>query len=122
MKKTVVLLVLLMLILVFTACESDNPNNTSDATTAAAEPLTTDQMQYDPMSFTGQISVIGTVGDYGRFNLSLSGDDNFELPIDYRGNQALPQMGSIIIATGQMNYRACCGPHLISTHFEVVNP
>jgi hypothetical protein len=75
------------------------------------------------MAFSGQISVIGIVGERGtnRVDFSLSGDGgDFVLNIDYRGSQALPQIGIKIIATGEMNYRSCCGPHLIAIVFEEV--
>ena len=83
--------------------------------------LTIAEIQHDPMSFTGQITIRGTVENHYRFDFSLSEyDTDFELAIDYRGNQALPEIGSVIRITGQMNYRGCCGVHFISTRFEVV--
>ena len=120
MKKFLVLLIVFMSALVIVACENTAVQDDDD-TREVISPLTVDQMQHDPMSFEGQISVAGIVGDYGRFNFSLSGDGgDFELAVDYRGNQALPAIGTAVIATGRMNYRSCCGPHLISTRFEVV--
>ena len=112
MKKSIVLLMLFVSVLVFVACGSAAQED-------ALYPITPGQMQHDPMSFTGQIEVMGTVGSYGRFNFSLSSDDgDFELAVDYRGRQAIPEIGSTIIVTGRMNYRSCCGPHLIATRFE----
>ena len=111
MKRFAALLMLITIALAIVGCGSDNTDVI----------LTPAQMQHDPMSFEGQISVEGVVGDYGRFNFSLSSEDeNFELAIDYRGNQTLPAIGTVIVATGQMNFRPCCGPHLISTRFEVI--
>jgi len=114
MKKLMLLLIVCMLTMSLTACSSDD---TDDYDTNSV--LNTTQMQDDPMSFTGQISVEGIVGNYGRFNFSISdGEGIFELAIDYRGNQQLPELGTNIIVTGQMNYRRCCGPHIIATQFE----
>jgi len=105
---------MLLIVVTFTGCNGDD--------SAVQDYLTPSQMMPDPMSFSGDVSIRGTVGDYGRFNFSLYDDaGEFEIPIDYRGSQALPAMGTVIIATGQMNYRSCCGPHLIATRFEVAD-
>ena len=117
MKKVIVLLMLFVIATIVAACGSAADQGTPGD---SSNTLTLAQMQHDPMSFTGQISVEGIVGNYGRFNFSLSGENvDFELAIDYRGNQSLPEIGTVIVATGRMNYRSCCGPHLISTRFEV---
>ena len=116
MKKIFILLTLLLSIFVIASCGAEAVQTGTDDSTSA--PLTLDQLQHDPMSFTGSISVMGVVGDYGRYNFSLSSSDaDFELAIDYRGSQALPEIGTVIIATGRMNYRRCCGPHLVATSF-----
>ena len=87
-----------------------------------SEALTLEQMRRDPMSFTGQISVLGVVSEEFEWDFSLSDEDvDFSLNIDYRGSQALPEIGAVIVVTGQMNYRPCCGPHLIATRFEVIS-
>ena len=113
--KRFITLIMLFAITLMAGCGSEEVQENTNTV------LTPAQIQHDPMSFDGQILVEGTVGNYGRFNFSLSsGDGDFELPIDYRGNQALPGIGTVILATGQMNYRSCCGPHLIATRFEVV--
>jgi len=114
MKKFMTLLTIFVLALILVACESEDLEEHTDTV------LTTTQMQDDPMSFTGQISVEGVVGNQGRFNFSISdGEGTFELAVDYRGNQSLPTLGTVIVVTGQMNYRSCCGPHIVSTRFEV---
>ena len=120
MKRLFILLTILVGIILIASCGAEaaqtNPNDSSYT-------LTLDQLQHDPMSFTGSISVMGIVGDYGLHNFSIyeNGVD-FELAIDYRGNQVLPAMGTEIIATGRMNYRPCCGPHLVATSFREVQP
>lgn len=125
MKKIVILLITLTLALALVACGNDTAQeNTSaaasDDTAASSDTLTPDQMRHDPMSFTGEISVEGIVGAHDRFSFSLSSDaDDFALPIDYRGDQALPQAGSVIVVTGEMGLN-CCGLHLRSTRFEVL--
>ena len=118
MKRLFIILTLLVSIIIIASCGAEaadtNPEDSSD-------PLTVSQLQHDPLSFTGSISVMGIVGDYGRHNFSISSNGvDFELVIDYRGNQALPEVGTEIIATGRMGYRPCCGPHLIATSFVEV--
>ena len=117
MKKIIVLLMLFVIALVVVGCGSEDMQDNTDVV------LTPAQMQHDPMSFDGQISVEGVVGGQrtNQFNFSLHYDDgDFVLDIDYRGNQAIPEIGTKVVATGQMNYRPCCGPHLVATRFEVV--
>ena len=117
MKKFIALLTLFVIALATVACGDEDTQDNTDAV------LTPAQMQHDPMSFTGQLSIEGVVGEQraNQFNFSLYCDDcDFVLDIDYRGNQALPEIGTIVVITGQMNYRSCCGQHLVSTNFEVV--
>ena len=115
MKKIIALLMLLTITAFTAGCGSENTQNNTETV------LTPTQMQHDPMSFTGQISVEGVVGGHrtNMFDFSLHCDD-FILDIDFRGNQALPQNGATVVVSGQMNYRPCCGPHLVATRFEVV--
>jgi len=117
-KHTIIIIILLFAILYIVACSSEETDSTS-----AQDNITPSQMQHDPMSFTGQISVVGTVSHNGRFNFAIYCEgETFELAIDYRGNQALPNAGTTIVVTGEMNYRPCCGPHILSTRFEVLEP
>ena len=122
MKKFTILLMFIATIILITACISETAIDSAvDSVGDSTDSLTPSQMQHDPMSFTGEITIVGVVGSEGRFNFSVTDDDDaFHIPIDYRGRQALPEQGAVIEATGQMNYRPCCGPHLISTRFEVV--
>ena len=116
MKKIIALLMLFVIALVVVGCGSEDAQDNTDTV------LTPAQMQHDPMSFAGQISVEGVVGGQrtNQFNFSLHCyDGDFVLDINYRGNQTLPEIGTIVVVTGQMNYRPCCGPHLVSTRFEV---
>jgi len=127
MKKQIITVILLLLtILLVAACSNEETSSTptiDNNTDTLPDTLTPAQMQHDPMSFTGQITVTGIVNYNGRFNFAVftEGED-FELAIDYRGNQALPDVGTTIAVTGEMNYRPCCGPHILSTLFEVVEP
>ena len=117
MKRFITLLTLITIALIIAGCGSEDVQDNTDTV------LTPAQMQHDPMSFAGQILVEGIVGGprTNMFNFSLHCDDgDFVLDIDYRGNQTLPEIGIKVVATGQMNYRRCCGPHLVSTRFEVV--
>ena len=130
MKKFIILIAISLLAVTFiTACgNATTENNAQEANTSEEaddfpNALTPAQMQHDPMSFTGQISVEGTVNHNGRFNFAVFTEgETFELAIDYRGNQALPNAGTTIVVTGEMNYRPCCGPHILSTRFEVLEP
>ena len=123
MRKIFILLILIMGIFIIASCGADAAQPDADDSASESVPLTLDQMQHDPLSFTGSISVTGIVGNYGRYNFSLYSDGvDFELPIDYRGNQALPALGTVITATGRMNYRRCCGPHLVATSFQEAQP
>ena len=116
MKNFILLLILFMIAFAVVGCGSEDVQDNTDVV------LTPAQMQHDPMSFEGQISVEGVVGGQrtNRFNFSLHDDDDFVLDIDYRGNQTLPEIGTVVVVTGQMGYRPCCGPFLVTTRFEVV--
>ena len=75
-------------------------------------------MQHNPSSFQGTIYVKGTVTTHNRLAFAIvSEDSDFVLGIDYRGNQALPPIGSVVVATGTVGNRPCCGYFLNSTRF-----
>ena len=115
MKKLIILSMAFVLALSLFAC-SGRGNEGNDI-------LTIDQIQNNPTSFLGQITVVGIVApsESQDFNLrSQSG--NFEIFVDYRGSQALPQVGEKIIIQGDFTEnRSCCGPGftLTSTGFEL---
>jgi len=87
------LLILFASALIVVGCSSEE---VQDSTNTVPTPA---KMQHDPMSFSGQISVEGIVSNYGRFNFSLSSEDvDLALPVDYRGNQALPGIGIVMMS------------------------
>ena len=119
MRKIITLCVVLALILTISACapaESADNDNTSD------NYLTVESIQYDPASYLGVISLTGIVGNSTSQDFALlteAGD--FEILVNYRGSQALPEVGDIITVHGRLTQnRPCCGPGftLTSTRFE----
>jgi len=110
--------------LTLTACGSDtsaaqgtnNPNG---------ETFTIEAIQENTANYVGTITLIGIVGSSGTQDFALENEsETFEVLVDYRGSQALPQLGDKIIAEGTLREnRPCCGPGftLTTTRFEAVN-
>ena len=122
MKKFIVPILLLVFALFLSSCTSDNLRQSSAYAqeTAVLEQdeagaLTPYLMQHDPRSFAGTIYVEGIVTGHERFRFALADENtDFVLPIDFRGSQAVPEVGSLVRVRGQMGYRSCCGPFLTS--------
>ena len=77
-------------------------------------------MEHSPLSFSGTVYVIGIVTTHDRFPFALMTEENeFILGIDYRGNQAIPAMGSVVVVSGRVGFRGCCGYFLVSTQYYV---
>jgi len=106
-----------------------NPNSNSTQTASntennsAIDALTVVQIEVNPRLFLGEVTLIGVVGSVGAREFLLFNDDNtFEISIDYRGNQAFPQVGDEVIITGQLiENRPCCGGGftIIATRFDL---
>ena len=83
-----------------------------------------EQIQDDPHSYLGEITLVGIVGSVSSREFTLETETGtFEVAVDYRGNQALPQIGDMLMVEGRLTEnRPCCGPGftLISTRFELV--
>jgi len=83
-----------------------------------------EEIGHSPADYVGVITLIGIVGDSVTQDFSLQNEDGtFQVLVDYRGSQALPQLGSEVIVHGQLRVnRPCCGPGytLTSTRFEWV--
>jgi len=116
-KKIIALYITVLLLnLAFTACGADEVEYSG---TFAIE-----QIQDDPHTFLGAISLIGIVGDVNSQDFTLqNGTGTFIITVDYRGSQAFPQSGDEIVVQGQLSEnRPCCGPGftLRTTQFELV--
>ena len=118
MKKIIALCILLALASIISACAG----NTPDANNPDRSALAIEEIQYDPASHIGAITLIGIAGPSPRQNFALQNESGtFEVHVDYRGSQALPQIGDKISVEGQLTRnRPCCGPGftLTSTRFE----
>ena len=83
-----------------------------------------EEIQDAPQSFLGEITLSGIVGTVGSRDFTLlNGSATFEVTVDYRGSQALPQVGDEIAVEGRLSEnRPCCGPGftLTSTRFHPV--
>jgi len=123
MKNITITCILFALLLGLSACRGtgtivqgiSNPDGST---------FTISEIQEDPASYTGIITLIGIVGDASTRDFALQNEDGtFEVFVDYRGSQALPQLGEKITVTGTLGEnRPCCGPGftITSTQFEVV--
>ena len=83
-----------------------------------------EDIQGNPANYVGTITLIGIVGSSSTQDFALQNEaGTFEVLVDYRGSQALPQLGDRIIVEGTLvENRPCCGLGftITSTQFEVV--
>jgi len=120
LKKIVVPCIALMFIFLLSACGegavTQGVNNLDGGT------FSMEEIQDDPASYMGVITLIGVVGDSNTQDFALQTEaETFEVLVDYRGNQALPQVGDAIVVEGELREnRPCCGPGFTirSTQFE----
>jgi len=86
--------------------------------------FTIEDIQDNPASYVGSITLIGIVADSAAQGFVLQSETcSFEVFVEYRGSQALPQNGDRVAVEGQLTEnRPCCGPGftLSSTRFEEV--
>ena len=86
--------------------------------------FTIEEIQASPASYIGRITLTGFVAASSTEDFALQNEEGtFEVHVDYRGNQALPQAGDKVAVEGQLSEkRPCCGPGftLRSTRFELV--
>ena len=114
MKKVVALCIFLALALTLFGC----------AGTSGPEggTFTIEEIQGEPDRYLGTITLTGITGPSPRHNFALQNEaGTFEVQVDYRGSQALPQIGDRISVEGQLTQnRPCCGPGftLTATRFE----
>jgi len=107
-NKYITLSVVLVLIFALSAC-----GETNGESSAVDGVLTIEQIKDNPYSFLGDVIITGIV-DYGGTHNFILRDEarTFELPIDYRGNQALPQAGDEITIEGSL-VDNCCGEGIL---------
>ena len=121
MKSIISLCVTLIITLAFCACTGSVRQgvNNPDAGTFGIE-----QIQDEPASYVGKITLIGIVANSSTQDFALENETGtFEILVDYRGSQALPQVGDKVEVEGQLTQnRPCCGPGftIMSTRFERV--
>ncbi|MCL2396755.1 MAG: hypothetical protein FWC93_01685 [Defluviitaleaceae bacterium] len=119
LKIGIVVCIALVIIFLLSACEAQQGINNAGGNVFSIE-----EIKDNTANYAGAITLIGVVSSSATQDFALQNEaGTFEILVDYRGNQALPQIGDIISATGQLREnRPCCGPGftLTSTSFEAV--
>ena len=116
LKKFIIAAAIFAVSLGLTACGGD------DATHVGA--FTLEEIQDDPASFVGEVTLTGIVGTAETRDFSIQNESGtFEVGVDYNGNQALPQLGEEVVVEGTLTEnRPCCGPGftISITSFDLV--
>ena len=120
-KKSIVVCAVLALIFAISACggtAAQGVNNPDSST------FTIEEIQGNPAYYVGNITLIGIAGNSNVQGFVLQNETGtFEILVEYRGSQALPQVGDKISVEGRLTAnRPCCGPGftITSTQFETV--
>jgi len=102
MKKNVIVMTFIILAVVFFAgCRGNS--------TSAANIFSINDIQNDPLAFTGEITINGVVSELAQDNPAMFGIENparrpccpaFVLPVEYIGNQPMPAIGDEVNVTG----------------------
>ena len=115
-KKFIVASAIIAISLGLTACGDDEE--------AHVGAFTVEEIQDDPASFVGEVTLTGIVGDAESRDFSIQNESGtFEVGVAYSGSQALPQLGEEIVVEGTLTEnRPCCGPGFTIniTSFELV--
>lgn len=121
-KQVIVLCITLMFILALSACGGGTAQGANNPYGGV---FTIEAIQDNPAAYVGTITLVGTVGSSGTQDFTLQNEaGTFEVHVDYRGSQSLPQVGDTIIVEGQLSAnRPCCGPGftIVSAQFEAVD-
>ena len=119
-KLFAVLFIAFTLIITLSSCNEEGEDSAE-----YVDALSIEQIQDDPSSFLGEITLTGIVGAIGPQAFILENETStFDITVDYRGNQALPQTGDKVVVEGMLTEnRPCCGLGftLTSMQFEVMN-
>jgi ABC-type oligopeptide transport system substrate-binding subunit len=124
MKRSVVACIVLISVFALFACggngsATQGENNQYDSSTFSIE-----EIQDNPSYYVGRITLIGVTGNSATQDFALQNEaGTFEVLVDYRGSQALPEIGNKVSVEGQFREnRPCCGPGftITSTQFEVI--
>jgi len=122
-KKSIFVCITMLLLFVLSAC-GGNGDAVQEGNYTHGGTFTIEEIQDNPANYVGTITLIGIVGDSGTQDFVLQNEDRtFEILVDYRGSQAIPQLGDRIIVEGTLREnRPCCGPGftITSTQFELV--
>lgn len=123
-KKVIALCVAFVLTLAVTACGGTAGGTVQGTNNPDGGTFTIEEIQDNSAYYIGPITLIGIVGDSATQDFALQNEaGTFEVFVDYRGSQALPEVGDKIAVAGQLaQNRPCCGPGftLTSTQFEAV--
>ena len=118
-KTSIVMCVAIILALALSACGGGQGANNPHGGLFAIE-----EIQDTPANYVGNITLVGIVGSSSTQDFALANEaGTFHVLVNYRGSQALPQIGTKVSVEGQLQEnRPCCGPGftLSSTQFEVV--
>jgi len=106
-KKLIFVAVILIFALGLTAC-----GDGEDSDAPYLGEFTIEEIQDDPTSFLGDVTLTGIVGESETRDFSLQNEQGtFEVLIDYLGSQALPSIGTEVTVEGTLTEnRPCCGP------------
>jgi len=122
-KITIVVCITLVILVALSACGGDRPV-AQRAHNQNGDTFTVESIQDNPAYYVGTITLVGVVGNSATQDFALQNEaGTFEVLVDYRGSQALPQIGDIISVEGTLREnRRCCGPGftITSTQFEAV--
>jgi len=123
MKRSVVACIVLISVFALFACggngsATQGENNHYDST------FSIEEIQDNPTYYVGTITLVGVTGNSATQDFALQNEaGTFEVLVDYRGSQALPEIGNKVSVEGQFREnRPCCGPGftITSTQFEVI--
>jgi len=122
-KRSIIACIALVILLTLSACGGDRPA-AQGASNPNGDTFTVENIQDNPAYYVGTITLVGIVSNSSTQDFALQNEaGTFEVLVDYRGSQALPQIGDIISVEGTLREnRPCCGPGftITSTRFEAV--
>ena len=126
MKGFVMLCVVFALMAILTACAGEAEQTVDNPANDAF--VSIEYVQNEPAAHIGRITLMGVVANSDIEAFALQNEaGTFEVLVNFRGSQELPQGGDIIAVEGlltQRQNRSCCEPGysftMNSTRFELV--